>query len=139
MKKFLIVFFCLFLGSLPLAAGTLTASEIVWAPVNPSFVGGNPFNGAYLLNSAQLQNDKKESQPPSKTPLEQFNQSLNQQILYRLSTKIVDAAFGETGLTPGHYTMGTYVVDVTGGADGLTVTIVDTAGGGSTTVMVPYY
>jgi curli production assembly/transport component CsgF len=138
MKKFLIGLFCLFLGSFPLAGGTLTASEIVWRPLNPSFVGGDPLNGAYLLNSAQLQNDKKESQP-SKTPLEQFNQSLNQQILYRLSTRIVDAAFGETGLSPGHYTMGSYVVDVTGGAEGLTVTIVDTAGGGSTTVMVPYY
>ena len=138
MRKFLIGFFCLFLGSLPLTGGTLTASELVWRPLNPSFVGGDPFNGAYLLNSAQLQNDKKESQP-TRTPLEQFNQTLNQQILYRLSNKIVESAFGETGLTPGHYTMGNYVVDVTQGANGLTVSIVDTAGGGSTTVQVPYY
>ena len=138
MKKFLIGLFCAFLASLPLGGGTLTADELVWAPVNPSFVGGNPFNGAYLLNSAQLQNDMKAPQS-SINPLQQFNQTLNQQILYRLSSKIVESAFGETGLTPGHYTMGNYVVDVTQGANGLTVSIVDTAGGGSTTVEVPYY
>lgn len=138
MKKFLIGLFCSFLGSLPLAGGTLTASELIWAPVNPSFVGGNPLNGPYLLNSAQAQNDMKEPQS-SKTQLEQFNQTLNQQILYRLSSKIVESAFGETGLTPGHYTLGNFVVDVTQGANGLTVSIVDTSTGGSTTVQVPNY
>jgi curli production assembly/transport component CsgF len=138
MKKFLVGLFCSFLGSLPLAGGTLTASELIWAPVNPSFVGGNPLNGPFLLNSAQSQNDFKEPQS-SKTPLQEFNETLNRQILYRLSSKIVETAFGETGLTPGHYTMGTFVVDVTEDAAGLTVSIVDTAGGGSTTVQVPYY
>lgn len=138
MKKFLVGLLCLFLGSFLLAGSTLTASEIVWAPVNPSFVGGNPLTGPYLLNSAQSQNDMKEPQS-TKTPLEEFNQTLNRQILYRLSSKIVEAAFGEAGLSPGHYTMGSYVVDVTEDANGFTVTIFDTTGGGSTTVQVPYY
>jgi len=138
MKKFLIGLFCSFLCSLPLAGGTLTASELIWTPVNPSFVGGNPLNGPFLLNSAQSQNDFKEPKT-SKTPLEEFNQTLNRQILYRLSSKIVEAAFGEAGLSPGHYTMGSYVVDVTEDASGFTVTIFDTSGGGSTTVQVPYY
>jgi curli production assembly/transport component CsgF len=138
MKKFLISLFCSLIGSLPLAEDTLTASELIWAPVNPSFIGGNPLNGPFLLNSAQAQNDKKESQS-SRTPLEEFNQTLNRQILYRLSSKIVETAFGETGLSPGHYNMGNYVVDVTEGADGLTVTIVDTVTGNTTTVQIPYY
>lgn len=30
--------------------------HLVYKPINPSFVGGDPFNGAWLLNSANAQN-----------------------------------------------------------------------------------
>lgn len=138
MKRWLICLVCALFGSLLLANGKITASELVWAPVNPSFVGGNPLNGAFLLNAAQAQNDKKEPKAQS-TPLQEFNQTLNRQILYRLSSKLVDAAFGESGLKSGHYTMGNFVVDISTDANGLNVNILDNTTGGSTTVQVPYY
>ena len=47
-----------FLTGLLLSSG-LSATELVYTPVNPSF-GGSPLNGAWLLGSAQAQNDKKD-------------------------------------------------------------------------------
>ena len=47
-----------FLAGLLLSSG-LSATELVYTPVNPSF-GGSPLNGAWLLGSAQAQNDKKD-------------------------------------------------------------------------------
>lgn len=37
---------------LPLFAGPVIASQLIYTPVNPSF-GGNPLNGPYLLQKAQ--------------------------------------------------------------------------------------
>jgi curli production assembly/transport component CsgF len=36
------------------AAGSACASQLTYAPVNPTF-GGNPLNGTFLLNSGQAQ------------------------------------------------------------------------------------
>jgi curli production assembly/transport component CsgF len=138
MKKFLLWICCLLLGSLLLAHDPAAASELVWKPINPSFVGGDPLNGAFLLNEAQMQNDKQ--LPKAQTdPLSDFNDTLNRQLLYQLSSKIVSAAFGETGINPGHYVMGNFTVDIATGANGLTVSITDNTTGGGTTVQVPYY
>lgn len=40
--------------SLLLLAMPLHAGELIYQPINPSF-GGNPLNGSYLLNKAQVQ------------------------------------------------------------------------------------
>ncbi|MCQ9616450.1 curli assembly protein CsgF [Paenalcaligenes niemegkensis] len=45
--------------SLALASATAMASPLVYTPVNPSF-GGDPLNGNWLLNSAQLTNKHKD-------------------------------------------------------------------------------
>ncbi|WP_271424243.1 curli assembly protein CsgF [Aequorivita sinensis] len=34
--------------------------QLVYKPINPSFVGGDSFNGAWLLNSANAQNSFKD-------------------------------------------------------------------------------
>ncbi|WP_226944972.1 curli assembly protein CsgF, partial [Pseudomonas aeruginosa] len=48
------------------------ATELVYAPVNPSF-GGNPLNGTYLLNNATAQDRHKDpdlrSSASSQSPL----------------------------------------------------------------------
>ena len=138
MKKLLFGFGCLFLTGLLLAASPAAASELIWKPINPSFVGGDPLNGPFLLNEAQAQNDK--TLPKATTdPLSDFNDTLNRQLLYQLSSKIVSSAFGETGIKPGHYVMGNYTVDISTGANGLSVSITDNSTGGGTTVQVPYY
>ena len=138
MRKLLVCLLGLVLGGLLLRSGPSTASELVWSPINPSFVGGNPLMGPVLLNEAQAQNKETEAKT-TKSPLEEFNETLNRQILYRLSSKMVDKAFGEDELKNGHYMMGNFVVDITTNASGLNVSIIDTTSGGSTTVQVPYY
>ena len=138
MKRLSLCIFCLLLGSLLLGNGPVAASEIIWKPINPSFVGGDPNNGAFLLNEAQLQNDKQLPTPQT-SALQDFNNTLNQQLLYQLSSKIVSAAFGESGINPGTYVMGNYTVKVSTSGSGLTVGITDNTTGAGTTVQVPIY
>lgn len=140
MKKRFLFYVCLVFGGLLfLTSGTIvTATELIWEPINPSFIGGSPLNGSFLLNEAQAQNNTKDD-VTKKSALQDFNDTLNRQILYRLSSKLVDAAFGEQGVNPGHYQMGNYIIDVTSDASGLSVHIVDTSTGNDTTVQIPYY
>ncbi|MBW4056349.1 MAG: hypothetical protein HIU83_13295, partial [Proteobacteria bacterium] len=119
-KLYVAVVACVFWG------GTSLASELIHTPVNPSFVGGNVFNGSYLLNSAAMQNDHKEKTTPQ-TPLEQFKESLQRNLLYAVTSKLTQEMYGEGGFAPGHYSYAGMDVDVIGGTDGVTITIVDTA------------
>ncbi len=134
MKLFGIVVVCLFL----LGGADAFASELIHTPVNPSFVGGNPFNGQYLLNSAVLQNKNKEP-VIQQTPLEQFRDSLQRNLLYAITSKLTQDMYGEGGFKPGHYSYAGMDVDVVGGTNGVTITITDTTNGGTTTVTVPNY
>lgn len=113
------------------------ASELVYTPINPSF-GGSPLNGQWLLNSAQAQNRFTESLW-QRDPLEDFQNMLTRQILYRMSRNIIDEAFGEDTLQPGHYEVGDYTIDITTDGQVVTVLITDTLTGNSTTIEVPYY
>lgn len=138
MKRFLFCIFCFSLGGPFFGNNPISASEIVWRPINPSFVGGNPLNGAFLLNEAQLQN--KKHLPKTQTiSLQDSKNTLSRQTLYRLSSELFDAVFGENGLNQGRHTMGGFVVDIAKDRNGLTVSIIDTKAGRTTTVKVPYY
>lgn len=119
------------------------ATELVFNFRNPSF-GGSPFNGPWMLAQAQAQNKHVEKKKPFTMPerdlIGDFESNLNRQILYRLSNKIIDSAFGEQGLDPGQYTVGDYTIDVeVDKISGIKVTITDTATGNTTTVKIPYY
>jgi len=116
------------------------ASELVYTPINPSF-GGSPLNGQWLLNQAQAQNKFTESYEWQKEPLEEFEDMLTRQILYRMTTAIVDEAFGEYGeaLQPGYYEIGNYTIDITTDGVLITVVITDIVTGNTTTIQVPYY
>lgn len=128
-----------FFGCLLLASASLaSASELIHSPINPSFVGGNSFNGSYLLNSASMQNKHKEP-VIEQTPLEQFRESLQRNLLYSITSKLTQEMYGEGGFQPGHYSYAGMDVDVVGGTDGVTITIVDTVNGGTTTVTVPNF
>jgi len=133
-----LIFVCLFLAGL-FFINPAMADQLAFKFISPSF-GGDPNNGVFLLNEAQMQNGFKSPATPQLSPLDQFNTILNQQILYQLSQKLTASAFGESGgLQPGHYQMGNFVVDVSTGTNGLTVNIVDTSTGQTTTVQIPYY
>ena len=87
-----------FLAGLLLSSG-LSATELVYTPVNPSF-GGSPINGAWLLGSAQAQNDKKDPDAIDRSiyerpsDLERLTSQLESSLLSEL---LRDAQAGETG------------------------------------------
>lgn len=131
----------LVMGALALAAPAAQASELTYAPINPSFLGGNPNNGAWLLYQAQAQDNNKDPATidnDSKDSLDDFKDSLNRRILSNLAQKIVENAFGEEAMTDGMYTMGDYKIQITNG-NGLYVHIEDISTGKTTTVNIPQY
>ena len=120
------------------------AQQFVYTPINPNF-GGSSFNGAWMLAEAQAENGKTAQSsasaynPYGTNALQNFQQSLNQQVLSQLSQKIITSAFGESALTKGHYQLGNYIIDINPSSDGLHVNIQDNTSGSQTTIVVPYY
>ncbi len=111
------------------------ASELVYTPINPSF-GGNPNNGAMLLNIAQAQNEFKAPKAVALTPLQRFNNSLQQAILNNLAAQIKNSMFGNDGVTvePGTYDTASYTINVIQNADGsLTIQTTDKTNGATAT------
>ncbi len=90
------------LSLLTAVCGSVSASELVYTPNNPSF-GGNPLNGAILLNQATAQNKFKESTSSGdQSALTQFNSMLQSAILSRVSSAVTSSIVGANGsLTPG--------------------------------------
>ena len=138
------LFFSLFL--LAGAAGNLHAQGFTYHPINPNF-GGNTFNYQYLLSQAQAQDrnvdpaSRRSSTATStqtSSTLDNFSQSIENQILQRISSRLISNQFGEGELKPGTYTFGTYQVDIQNGADGVIVRIVD-GKGGETSLTIPYF
>lgn len=90
------------LGLVCALCGSVNASELVYTPNNPSF-GGNPLNGAVMLNQATAQNKFKEStSSSSENSLTQFNSMLQSAILSRVSSAVTSSIVGTDGsLVPG--------------------------------------
>lgn len=143
MKK---TFYLLFALVLYVAAGaeSAQAQDFIYQPKNPAF-GGDTFNYQWLQSSATAQDKLKDPNATSagmglnRDPLEDFKENLNRQILSQLSRQLVTSQFGEEGLEPGSYTVGNYQIDVTEGANGVSIVIVDIGTGNQTTVDVPFY
>ncbi|MDH5364676.1 MAG: curli assembly protein CsgF, partial [Dehalococcoidia bacterium] len=82
--------------------------------------------------------------PPTTDVFADFERRLSSQILYTLSRKIVEEAFGEVGLLPegetqAQYTIGTFSVDITTDLAQITVTLTDILTGNTTSIEVPYF
>ncbi|MBC8155018.1 MAG: curli assembly protein CsgF [Bacteroidetes bacterium] len=140
MKKFVHSFMLL------LAAGTCSYGQaFVYRPVNPNF-GGNTFNYSWLLSSAQAQDRttdpaaaRRQTTTRTQTSaLDNFSQSIQNQLLSRLTRNLVSDQFGEGELKEGTYTFGDYQVEIRNGAEGVIVRIVD-GQGGETSITVPYF
>ena len=139
-KLFLTTVSVLFLFAL-----SASAQDFVYQPKNPAF-GGNPYNYSWLMSSAQAQDTYKAptdgTDPYSRygqDPVNDFAESLNRQILSRLSREIVTRQFGEDALEEGSYVLGDYQIDVGNSSDGINITIIDNGTGATTTVAVPYF
>lgn len=136
MKKTLMVTIALFIFNTPAFSG-----DLVYEPVNPSF-GGNPLNGSWMYTSAQIQDPHGNLKEPATereedSTLDDFQETLQRQVLSRLSYKIVDEAFGDGELSEGTYNTGDYNIVVTSDLDNVMVTITDILTGESTELEVP--
>lgn len=123
-------------------AQTIQAQDFIYTPKNPAF-GGNTFNHQWMLSAANAQNtyedpNQTEFDRFERDPLQDFQQSLQRQILNQLSRSLVDTEFGQDGLGEGTYNVGGYQIDITEGLEGVSVQILDTATGDQTSVFVPY-
>ncbi|GGG48548.1 curli production assembly/transport component CsgF [Hymenobacter glacieicola] len=134
--------------TLALGAHCAVGQDLVYEPKNPSFGGGNTFNYAWLLSSAQAQNTIDDpaatvNNPFQQDPLKQFEQNLNQQILGQLAQRLIGNQFGSgsngQGLQAGNYTVGSYQINVVPSNGGFSIQITDTSTGNQTTVTVPYF
>lgn len=121
------------------------AQQLVYTPKNPAF-GGNTFNYQWMLSSAEAQNTIKApsdgTNPYSRystNPVDDFAESLNRQILSRLSRELVARQFGENALAEGSYVLGDYQIDINNSDNGLDITIIDNTTGATTNVVVPYF
>ncbi len=102
------------------------AGELIYTPVNPAF-GGSPLNGAWMQSSASAQNTFKDPNAPgnkTQTPLQRFNERLQNSILDRVANAITKEVVDENGdLKPGVIDTGGFRVTVLDNGDG-TVTII---------------
>ena len=70
-------------------------------------------------------------------PLAQFAAGVNQQVLSQLTSRLISSQFGQGAIKPGSYTVGGYQVNVTQGANGIEIVVIDIVTGNQTTVTIP--
>jgi len=116
------------------------AGQLVYTPVNPAF-GGNPLNGTFLLNEAAAQNNKTNPNAAGVgagfqqlTPLQQFNQSLQNAILNRIASAITGGVVDSSGkLIPGTVSTTDFIITIVQiGPNLVRITTTDKATGQST-------
>lgn len=124
---------------LVLLAPVASAGELVYQPTHPAF-GGSPLNGSALLNEANAQNTFKDPSTAStrakaKTPLEQFNEKLQQAVLNRIANAVSAGLFDANGdLQPGTVETSDFTITIVDPGDGtLQITTVDKQTGASST------
>lgn len=116
-----------------LPGGTVSATELIYEPVNPNF-GGNPLNGSYLLNNAQAQDrhkdpDREDMLYEQPSALDRFTDSLETRLLNQLLTDVGNGNSGEL-ITDD------FVVQIVDNDGVLTVLITDRATGDKSEIIV---
>lgn len=89
----------LFTSLAAINADSVSATELVYQPVNPNF-GGNPLNGSFLLSTAQAQDtnedpDRIDSLLEQQSALDRFTDSLETRLLSQLLTDVGNGNSGE--------------------------------------------
>lgn len=120
--------------TLLLVSPSIWAGNMTFQFRNPNF-GGNPNNGAFLLNSAQAQNSYKDPDYDSnygiETPsaLDNFTQAIQSQVLGGLLTNI------NTG-KPGRMITSDFIVDIANNDGQLQLNVTDRKTGKTSTIEV---
>jgi len=119
---------------LTLCATQARGTELVYAPINPSF-GGNPNNAPGLMSIAQSQNGFK---APVDSPVVAFNLSLQRSILSRLTSQSLNTMFGNSNkLSAGNYDTAGYTIQVVDDGDNtLHITTTDKVTGAIATFVI---
>lgn len=122
-----------------LLSGAPGATELVYAPVNPSF-GGSPLNGAWLLGNAQAQDDHKDpdaidrSSLTGSSTLSRFTSQLQASLLADLLGDVRDGTSNTGSLTTDDF-----IVNLVNDSGILTVQITDRLTGETSEVIVNGY
>ncbi|GAA4462119.1 curli assembly protein CsgF [Nibrella saemangeumensis] len=131
-----------------LSLGTYTAQAqgLTYRPMNPAF-GGNTFNYNWLMSSAQAQDtfkDPNAARNPTglgstkRSLVEEMTESLQRQLMSRITRDLIDKQFSEEGLKEGTYQFGDMQVVISNSAEGILIRVTDGKGGEST-ITVPYF
>lgn len=143
-KKFILIFSCFLLTGGLYSSATL-AGEITYQPKNPNF-GGNPFNAAPLLNSANAQNGfrdpasiRAQQARAQLTSAQRFAQRLDSAVLSRLTRLLAGQIVDDEGnlVTGGTINTGINTIDVTDTGTGTLIVITDLVTGEVTTIELP--
>ncbi|MBS0234666.1 MAG: curli assembly protein CsgF [Proteobacteria bacterium] len=124
---------------LPFCAHASFASELVYTPINPSF-GGNAFNSSHLLATAQAQNQFKapsSGQTVGLSDSDRFVQQLQAQLYAGLAQKVSDAIFGQNAQNHGTFQFGDQKISFLNDGTQVTLTIINTTTGQTTSISVP--
>ena len=114
-----------------LGCSTISATELVYTPISPSF-GGNPLNGNFLLQKAQSQNAHK-ADSAQLSFVDKFRDALERNIINSLTRRIADGEIVE-----GVYNTGEYLIEVSNGTDGsVIVNITNLETGEITIITIP--
>nr|WP_273183563.1 curli assembly protein CsgF [Hyphomonas adhaerens] len=128
------------LAGVVVSAPAVSAQELVYTPVNPSF-GGNPFNSSHLLGVANAQDD---TEPPSSVSssdpqADLFIRQLQSRLLSGLASEVANAIFGDDPQDYGRVVFGDQTVEFERGLDSITLTIFDATTGSTTEIVVPIF
>ena len=121
------------LVALSLSTTAAFADDIKYRPVNPAF-GGSPFNGDYLLNQAQIQNQYEE---PAEDLLERFDRDLMRRLLNRAANEVEDRLFGENPEDSGAIPLGDLTIEFERIGAVIFLRIIDQVTGGVTEIEIP--
>lgn len=127
----------------------VSAQDLVYQPVNPSF-GGSPLNSGHLLSIANAQRnataqDYQDPQSSSGSSVssvglsqaELFARQLQSRLLSSLSSEVVEAIFGDDPQQSGTVIFGTTEISFDRGVDTIDLTLTDTVDGTVTEISVP--
>lgn len=121
------------------AAAPAFAQDIVYQPISPTF-GGNPFNSAHILGTANAQNDYRDPRAAtSGSQADIFARQLQSRLLSALSSQIVDAIFGENPQERGTIRFGGQTIEFVRGLEEVTLTITNDETGEVTTIVIPTF
>lgn len=126
-----------------LAFAPQARAQLVYTPKNPAF-GGSAINYQWMLSSANAQKsfDQGDRFDFSRDPLENFQRSLQRQLLNQLSRQIIERQFGDNALDltrEGRYDLGQFVVEIVPGLNGLNIQIFNAVTGEEATITIPKF